>query len=347
MLGVSSHAWKVNFCKFTNETRNGLEDSSKHDGLKFLAAVNGSCAGGGYELALACDEIILIDDRSSAVSLPEVPLLGVLPGTGGLTRLTDKRHVRHDLADVFCTTSEGVRGEKAVAWRLVDSIAKPAQFEARVKERALALATSATHSSAKGVALTPIERIIEADALRYTHATVTIDRAARAATFVIKGPTGAQPQDIAGDRGGRSALVPARARPRARRCDPVDAHERTRHRPMADENRGRPWFRSRNGRDAPHTERALVRTRNDRLSAPNLEPARRHFAQPVRACRRGLVLRWDAARNRARLRPHLSSRLAERPDAQTRADRNELRRLSDGERPEPRGAPLLRRGAGA
>ena len=128
MLGVSSHAWKVNFCKFTNETRNGLEDSSKYEGLKFLAAVNGSCAGGGYELALACDEIILIDDRSSAVSLPEVPLLGVLPGTGGLTRLTDKRHVRHDLADVFCTTSEGVRGEKALAWRLVDAIAKPAQF---------------------------------------------------------------------------------------------------------------------------------------------------------------------------------------------------------------------------
>ena len=155
MLGVSSHAWKVNFCKFTNETRNGLEDSSKHDGLKFLAAVNGSCAGGGYELALACDEIILIDDRSSAVSLPEVPLLGVLPGTGGLTRLTDKRHVRHDLADVFCTTSEGVRGEKALAWRLVDAIAKPAQFEAKVKERALALAAiSDRPSSAKGVALT-------------------------------------------------------------------------------------------------------------------------------------------------------------------------------------------------
>jgi benzoyl-CoA-dihydrodiol lyase len=198
MLGVSSHAWKVNFCKFTNETRNGLEDSSKHEGLKFLAAVNGSCAGGGYELALACDEIILIDDRSSAVSLPEVPLLGVLPGTGGLTRLTDKRHVRHDLADVFCTTSEGVRGEKAVAWRLVDAIAKPAQFEAKVKERALALADSSERPrSAKGVALTPIERVIEADALRYSHLTVTIDRGARAATFVIKGPSGAQPQDVA------------------------------------------------------------------------------------------------------------------------------------------------------
>ncbi|HVG81748.1 MAG TPA: enoyl-CoA hydratase-related protein, partial [Methylomirabilota bacterium] len=114
MLGLSSHAWKVNFCKFTNETRNGIEDSSQHSGLKFLAAINGSCAGGGYELALACDEILLIDDRSSAVSLPEVPLLGVLPGTGGLTRLTQKRRVRHDLADIFCTTSEGVRGQRAV-----------------------------------------------------------------------------------------------------------------------------------------------------------------------------------------------------------------------------------------
>ena len=198
MLGLSSHAWKVNFCKFTNETRNGLEDSSRYDGLKFLAAVNGSCAGGGYELALACDEIILVDDRSSAVSLPEAPLLGVLPGTGGLTRLTDKRRVRHDLADVFCTTSEGVRGEKAVTWRLVDSIAKPAQFEAKVKERALALAaTSDRPSSARGVALTPIDRIIQTDALRYSHVTVTMDRSERAATFVIKGPSGPQPEDIA------------------------------------------------------------------------------------------------------------------------------------------------------
>ena len=198
MLGVSSHAWKVNFCKFTNETRNGLEDSSKYEGLKFLAAVNGSCAGGGYELALACDEIVLIDDRSSAVSLPEVPLLGVLPGTGGLTRLTDKRHVRHDLADVFCTTSEGVRGEKALLWRLVDAIAKPAQFEAKVKERALALAGMSDRPElAKGVALAPIGRTIEADALRYSHVTVTIDRGARAGTFVVKGPSGPQPQDIA------------------------------------------------------------------------------------------------------------------------------------------------------
>ena len=179
MLGVSSHAWKVNFCKFTNETRNGLEDSSRHGGLKFLAAVNGSCAGGGYELALACDEILLVDDRSSAVSLPEVPLLGVLPGTGGLTRLTDKRHVRHDLADVFCTTSEGVRGQKAVDWRLVDAIAKPAQFAAKVQEAgAGARRRRATGRTLRqGVELTPIDRIVEADGLRYSHVSVAIDRA--------------------------------------------------------------------------------------------------------------------------------------------------------------------------
>src|SRR5580698_7012158 len=177
MLGLSSHAWKVNFCKFTNETRNGMEDSSAHCGLKFIAACNGSTAGGGYELTLACDEIVLVDDRSSAVSLPEVPLLGVLPGTGGLTRLTDKRHVRHDLADVFCTTSEGVRGEKALAWRLVDAIAKPAQFQAKVQERAQALAASSDRpASAKGVALAPIDRAIEADALSYAHVKVTIER---------------------------------------------------------------------------------------------------------------------------------------------------------------------------
>src|SRR5688500_7181518 len=140
MLGVSSHAWKVNFCKFTNETRNGIEDSSKHSGIKFIAAVNGACAGGGYELALACDEILLVDDRSSSVSLPEVPLLGVLPGTGGLPRVTDKLHLLHDLADIFCTSVEGVRGQRGVEWRLVDAIAKPAQFGAAVQERAAKLA---------------------------------------------------------------------------------------------------------------------------------------------------------------------------------------------------------------
>ncbi len=199
MLGLSSHAWKVNFCKFTNETRNGMEDSSRYDGLKFLAAVNGSCAGGGYELALACDEILLVDDRSSAVSLPEVPLLGVLPGTGGLTRVTDKRHVRHDLADVFCTTAEGVRGSKAKEWRLVDDIAKPAAFDAKVRERALALAAGSDRPlDARGVELPPLGRGIEADALRYSRVSVEIDRARRVATFTVQAPTGAQPADIAG-----------------------------------------------------------------------------------------------------------------------------------------------------
>lgn len=209
MLGVSSHAWKVNFCKFTNETRNGMEDSSTHSGLKFLAAVNGACAGGGYELALACDEIILVDDRSSAVSLPEVPLLGVLPGTGGLTRITDKRHVRHDLADLFCTSVEGVRGDKAVAWRLVDAVAKPAVFAQKVQERALALAAlSDRPANAEGVALALRERTLEADALRYQHVTIAIDRAKRTATFTVKGPQGAQPSDIAGIEAAGAAWYP-------------------------------------------------------------------------------------------------------------------------------------------
>ena len=199
MLGVSSHSWKVNFCKFTNETRNGLEDSSKYSGLKFLAAVNGACAGGGYELALACDEIILIDDRSSAVSLPEVPLLGVLPGTGGLTRVTDKRHVRHDLADLFCTSVEGVRGQKAKEWRLVDDVAKAVDFKQKVQARALELAAQSDRpADGKGVVFKLLDRTVEADALRYFNVTVEIDRAKRTATWTIKAPSGTQPSDIAG-----------------------------------------------------------------------------------------------------------------------------------------------------
>jgi len=199
MLGLSTHAWKVNFCKFTNETRNGIEDSSQHSGLKFIAAVNGSCAGGGYELALACDEIILVDDRSSSVSLPEVPLLGVLPGTGGLTRVTDKRRVRHDLADIFCTSVEGVRGKRAVEWRLVDAIAKPAQFQAFVRERALALAKASDRpAAAQGVPLTPLMRSDAADSIVYSHVRVAIDRVKRAATITIAAPSSPQPTDIDG-----------------------------------------------------------------------------------------------------------------------------------------------------
>ena len=198
MLGTSSHAWKVNCCKFTNETRNGIEDSSAHSGIKFVAAVNGACAGGGYELALACDEIVLVDDRSSSVSLPEVPLLGVLPGTGGLTRVTDKRKVRHDLADIFCTSVEGVRGQRAVEWRLVDAVAKPAQFAAVVHEHAARLAaTSQRPAGAKGVLLNRLEREDSAGGLRYEHVAVAFDRDKRTATITVKAPTGTQPAELA------------------------------------------------------------------------------------------------------------------------------------------------------
>jgi benzoyl-CoA-dihydrodiol lyase len=184
MLGHSSHAWKVNFCKFTNETRNGIEDASQHSGLKFLAALNGTTAGGGYELALACDEIAMIDDRSSTVSLPEVPLLGVLPGTGGLTRLVDKRKVRRDLADVFCTTAEGVRADRAKEWKLIDHTAKPQQFTEAVKARALELAKLSDRPGGAGVALTPLgdNRIVD----------LQLDKDARTATLTVKGPQGSK-----------------------------------------------------------------------------------------------------------------------------------------------------------
>ncbi len=225
MLGVSSHGWKVNFCKFTNETRNGIEDSSRHSGLKFLAAVNGSCAGGGYELALACDEILLVDDRSSAVSLPEVPLLGVLPGTGGLTRVTDKRKVRHDLADIFCTTTEGVRGKKAKDWHLVDDIAKPAAFAAKVMERAAALAAGSDRpEGAQGVALPRIERSIEGERIAYQHVSIEIDRAKRQAVFTVKAPEGVQPGTVAEIEAAGAAWYPLAM---GRELDDAILHMRT------------------------------------------------------------------------------------------------------------------------
>lgn len=189
MLGLSSHAWKVNFCKFTNETRNGIEDASLHSGLKFLAACNGTTAGGGYELALACDEIILVDDRSSAVSLPELPLLGVLPGTGGLTRVTDKRKVRRDHADMFCTNPDGVRGQRAKDWRLVDDTVKPQQFAEHIKQRALQLAGQSDRpANGKGVALIPLARTTNESGLRYEYVSVQCNREARTATLTVRAP---------------------------------------------------------------------------------------------------------------------------------------------------------------
>ncbi|HTV59197.1 MAG TPA: 2,3-epoxybenzoyl-CoA dihydrolase [Verrucomicrobiae bacterium] len=199
MLGQSSHAWKVNFCKFTNETRNGIEDASAHSGLKFLAALNGTTAGGGYELALACDEIILVDDRSSAVSLPEVPLLGVLPGTGGLTRLTDKRKVRRDHADVFCTSPDGIRGQRAKEWRLVDEVVRTQHFAERVQQRAAELATASDRpGDAKGISLTPLSRTADESGRHYRYVDVDFNRDSRIATFTVRGPEKSQEQTIPG-----------------------------------------------------------------------------------------------------------------------------------------------------
>jgi benzoyl-CoA-dihydrodiol lyase len=200
MLGASSHAWKVNFCKFTNETRNGIEDASLYSGLKSIAALNGTTAGGGYELALACDEILMIDDRSSTVSLPEVPLLAVLPGTGGLTRLTDKRRLRRDLADVFCTTIEGVRADRAKAWGLVDAIATPSTFGQTLASRAKDLAAAGAHFSEdappRGIVLAPLKRTVTESGIRYPNLDVALDRAGRVATFILRAPAGPTPDSI-------------------------------------------------------------------------------------------------------------------------------------------------------
>lgn len=193
MLGLSSHAWKVNFCKFTNETRNGIEDSSAHSGLKFLAALNGTTAGGGYELALACDEIVLVDDRSSAVSLPEVPLLGVLPGTGGLTRVTDKRKVRRDHADIFCTNADGVKGQRAKDWRLVDDVVKTQQFAEHIQQRAAKLAEPSDRPvNGKGVELTPLERMIDETGRHYKYVNAEFNREARTVNLTVHAPESAE-----------------------------------------------------------------------------------------------------------------------------------------------------------
>jgi benzoyl-CoA-dihydrodiol lyase len=189
MLGLSTHGWKVNFCKFTNETRNGLEDSSRHDGLKSIAAVTGACAGGGYELALACDRIVMVDDRSSTVSLPEVPLLGVLPGTGGLTRVTDKRKVRRDLADIFCTTSEGVRADRAKDWKLIDAHAKPQQFSALLATEIEALRATSTRAAAQNcIELTPLGGTSDEQGYHYSLVDAQVDRTARIATITVRAP---------------------------------------------------------------------------------------------------------------------------------------------------------------
>jgi benzoyl-CoA-dihydrodiol lyase len=198
MLAGAQHGQKVNFCKFTNETRNGIEDATTHSGQTYIAAVNGTASGGGYELALACEHIMLIDDRSSAVSLPELPLLGVLPGTGGLTRLVDKRRVRRDVADYFCTRPEGVTGRKAVGWRLVDEAVPRAEWERAVSERARALAAGTTRPpTASGIELTPLAKTRTDTALAYTWVTADLDHAAGTAAITVHGPAAGAPADMA------------------------------------------------------------------------------------------------------------------------------------------------------
>ena len=289
MLGLSSHAWKVNFCKFTNETRNGIEDSSRHSGLKFIAAVNGTTAGGGYELALACDEIVLVDDRSSTVSLPEVPLLGVLPGTGGLTRLIDKRKVRRDLADVFCTTAEGVRADRAKEWSLVDDIAKPQQFAEMVKARALELAQAlATGPADEGVALTPLGDDEPASIERAT----SID--ADAHRRRITGQGRREAADLPIERHARD-WWPLRWRASSTTRSSTCAHNELDIGTWILKTRGdaRSGARSSTRLLEKHTSDWFVRETIG-YPAPHARAPRRLVAHPVRADRAGLVLRRHA-----------------------------------------------------
>ncbi len=211
MLGMSTHGFKVNFCKFTNETRVGIEASSAESGQRYLAALNGACAGGGYELALACDEIMLVEDSNSTVSLPEVPLLGVLPGTGGLTRLVDKRKVRRDLADLFCTTAEGVKGKRAKRWNLVDHVVSRSRFEEAYMKRAAELAAASPARATEGVELTPLRKSVEEDRVEYSSVVLTIDRNNRRGTLLVKAPEGDQPDSPEAIRAEGAGWWPLRA----------------------------------------------------------------------------------------------------------------------------------------
>ena len=252
------HAHKVNFCKFTNETRNAIEDASEFSGQRMICVVTGSCAGGGYELALAADHIILTDDGSSTVSLPELPLLAVLPGTGGLTRITDKRKVRRDHADVFCTTEEGVKGKRAVEWRLVDEVVPNTKLDEVVKERAQEFAAKSDRpKDAKGISLTPLKRKRSADGVEYSAVSVEFSRAERLATITLRGPDARAAEIRRRDGGAGRRVLAAAARARAGRRHPRYPAERVRHRrdrvQVGGRSRGRSRLRQIPAKPTPST----------------------------------------------------------------------------------------------
>ena len=314
MLGLSSHAWKVNFCKFTNETRNGIEDSSRHSGLKFIAArATATAPAAATSWRWRATRSCWSTTARRAVSLPEVPLLGVLPGTGGLTRLTDKRRVRHDLADIFCTTSEGVRGQRAKEWRLVDDVAKPEQFARRratsARWRSPPRATGPPMRA--GIALTPHRaHVDDASAITTDTSTSSSIAARRVATLTIRAPRGRAAGGHRRHRSGRRDMVAAADGARARRRDPAAAHERARHRHVA-VARPKATLRSVLAVDATLLQlaQALVRPRDDRHAAPHVRAARRHVAHALRADRAGIVLCRHAARARAGRRSQLHASL--------------------------------------
>ena len=345
MLAGATHAHKVNFCKFTNETRNGLEDSIENSGQRFITVVNGTAAGGGYELALATDHIILADDGAAAVALPEVPLLAVLPGTGGLTRVVDKRKVRRDHADYFCTIEEGIKGKRAVAWRLVDEIVPNSKLEARVAERAKEFAAaSKRNGNGKGIALTPLTRksTTTASATALSMSISTAPSASPPSRF--KAPEAPPPADIDGMIAQGAIVLAAAGGARTRRRHPASAHQRARDRDAGVQVawRSRPCAGLR--RVPGSQQGALAGQRDQAVLEAGAQAHRRHLAHAGDAGRAGLLLRRHAGRTRVRRRPLLH---ADRPEAgrqplaaDDRTLGDEFRSLSDEPRPDPAAVAL-------
>ena len=330
MLAGATHADKVNFCKFTNETRNGMEDSSEFSGQKTICVVTGACAGGGYELALAADHIMLVDDGSSTVSLPELPLLAVLPGTGGLTRVTDKRKVRRDHADVFCTTEEGVKGKRAVEWRLVDEIVPNTKLEDAVKQRALDFAQKSDRpADAAGIKLTPLKRLATSGGMDYSSVSMKIDRAARQATITLRGPDKPPPASVDEMVAQGAEFWPLRI---ARELDDAILDLRTNEPDIAVvmfKSSGEPEQVLAYDRFLDATEESLARARDPPLLEARAQARRSHLAQPGGHHRARLVLCRYARRDRARMRPLLhADRPVERRQRAARDDRAASMRIS-------------------